>query len=92
VARLGGDEFGILCPDTDLVGATRLASDLGERTRSAGWPPEVAMTCSIGVAELDHGDRTTEDLYHRADCALYDAKRARNTMRSAEPSTGRPLP
>jgi diguanylate cyclase (GGDEF)-like protein len=89
VARLGGDEFAILCPETPLDGAVRLASDVGERIRSAIWPAGIDMTCSIGVAELDHGDRTTEDLYHRADCALYEAKRARDTLRCAEPSAGR---
>jgi diguanylate cyclase (GGDEF)-like protein len=88
VARLGGDEFAILCPDTSLKGAAELATDVGERTRSAHWPGGVAMTCSMGVAELDIDDRTTEDLYHRADCALYEAKVARDTMRCAEPGAG----
>jgi diguanylate cyclase len=85
VARLGGDEFAILCPDTSLKGAAELAADVGERTRSAHWPDGIAMTCSMGVAELDIDDRTTEDLCHRADCALYEAKVARDTMRCAEP-------
>jgi diguanylate cyclase (GGDEF)-like protein len=88
VARLGGDEFAILCPDTSLTGAARLASDVGQRTRDAGFPAGITMTCSMGVAELDFGDRTTEDLYHRADCALYEAKVARDTMRCAEPGAG----
>jgi len=85
VARLGGDEFAILCPDTTLKGAAELATDVGDRTRTALWPGGVAMTCSMGVAELDLDDRTTEDLYHRADCALYEAKVARDTIRCAEP-------
>jgi diguanylate cyclase (GGDEF)-like protein len=85
VARLGGDEFAILCPDTDLGGAAQLASEVGQRTRDAGFPAGIAMTCSMGVAELEDADATTEDLYHRADCALYEAKTSRNTLRCAEP-------
>ena len=90
VARLGGDEFAILCPDTSLAAAAALASDIGDRTRRTGFPGGIAMTCSMGVAELDLTDKTIEDLYHRADCALYDAKTARDTMRCAEPGAGAP--
>jgi diguanylate cyclase (GGDEF)-like protein len=89
VARLGGDEFAILCPDTTMAAAAQLASDIGERSRTTGFPGGVAMTCSMGIAELAPDDAGTEDLYHRADCALYEAKIARDTMRCAEPGLGR---
>ena len=85
VARLGGDEFAILCPDTAMSGAIDLGAALGECTRSTAFPAGIAMTCSMGVAELDDDDSTTEDLYHRADCALYEAKTARDTLRAAQP-------
>ncbi|MCU1353980.1 MAG: hypothetical protein JWM05_3189 [Acidimicrobiales bacterium] len=85
VARLGGDEFAILCPDTSLATAATLAADIRERTSTTQFPGDVAMTCSIGVAELERADTSIETLYHRADCALYDAKIARDTVRCAEP-------
>ncbi len=88
VARLGGDEFAILCPETSLGAAAQLASEMGEQTRTMDFPAGVSMTCSIGVAELERADTTIERLYHRADCALYEAKIARDTLRCAEP--GRP--
>lgn len=87
VARLGGDEFAIVCPDTSLAAAAQLASELGERTRSTIFPAGLTMTCSIGVAELERADLTTGHLYHRADCALYEAKTSRDTLRCAEPGT-----
>ena len=76
VARLGGDEFAVLCPDTSLAAAAQLALEVGDLTRRTGFPAGVAMTCSIGVAELERSDTTTGHLFHRADCALYDAKMA----------------
>lgn len=85
VARLGGDEFAILCPNTSLAAAAERAVTildlLPHDTRRAGK----AVTCSIGVAELDRWDATTASLYHRADAALYSAKATRDTVRCAEP-------
>ena len=90
VARLGGDEFAILCPDTSLAAAATLASRIRRHTRATDFAGDMAMSCSIGVAELEPAD-TTQSLYHRADCALYGAKTARDTVRCAEPS-GEPEP
>jgi diguanylate cyclase (GGDEF)-like protein len=89
VARLGGDEFAILCPDTPLEGAVELGNAVCAETRQASFPPGIEMTCSVGIAELCPEDTTTEDLYHRADCALYEAKVARDTLRWARPGASR---
>ncbi|CAN5558165.1 hypothetical protein BH10ACT1_BH10ACT1_04490 [soil metagenome] len=86
VARLGGDEFAILCPNTSLAAAAETAVEildlLPNETR---LPTGKAVTCSIGVAELDRWDGTTASLYHRADAALYSAKATRDSVRCAEP-------
>ncbi|MCU1455063.1 MAG: hypothetical protein JWN46_3209 [Acidimicrobiales bacterium] len=93
VARLGGDEFAVLCPDTSLATAATLASDIRERTRTLERAGDALMTCSIGVAELERSDTSTESLYSRADAALYAAKTARDTVRCAEPGMfGDPRP
>jgi diguanylate cyclase (GGDEF)-like protein/PAS domain S-box-containing protein len=67
LGRVGGDEFGVLLPDCDLAGARVVA----ERVR-ASTPP--ATTCSMGLARWD-GEETADGLLHRADEALYRAKR-----------------
>ena len=86
VARLGGDEFGIVCPDTPLAAAERLATELAARARSTNFPSGVAMTFSLGVAELCPDDSDPAAFLHRADAALYAAKASRDTVRSADAS------
>jgi diguanylate cyclase (GGDEF)-like protein/PAS domain S-box-containing protein len=77
VARYGGEEFVVLCPSTDLESAIRKA----ERLRTAladttiGDQPRIAVTASLGVSQVDPVD-TPEQLLHRADTALYNAKEA----------------
>jgi diguanylate cyclase (GGDEF)-like protein len=82
VARLGGDEFAVLCPDTDIAGASALAEDL--RLRLSGLrPPEVfvpEVTVSIGVACRETSDISATEVVLRADDRLYRAKRTRNAV------------
>ena len=78
VARLGGEEFALLMPDT-LLEEAQLVS---ERLQAAfharqGWAgvDGLQVTFSLGVVPLRAGE-TREELYRRADAALYQAKRA----------------
>ena len=72
--RWGGEEFLILMPGCDAARAV----ERGEALRQAlgGEPSElpVAPTISCGVSTYQPGD-TDQDLLHRADQALYRAKR-----------------
>ena len=86
VARLGGDEFGILCPETALAAATRLAGELADRARAGTFPADVALRLSFGVAELAAEDTDVAALVKRADKALYEAKETRDTVRCALPA------
>jgi hypothetical protein len=77
LGRYGGDELVALLPETGADGAARVA----ERIRDAvtGEPVQVggevlALTLSLGVADSD-GCRGLDALLHRADMALYQAKR-----------------
>jgi two-component system cell cycle response regulator len=78
-ARYGGEEFVVLVPDSELVGAERLANRLRtaiaklEVTRPGEEPLQV--TASFGVAVSDEV-ATPEELIAAADDALYEAKRA----------------
>ena len=92
--RYGGEEFVIIMPETDLSQAAIVA----ERIRSAvAGSPFVAstktgsleVTCSIGIASLNAGFETPEELIKRADAALY---RAKHTGRNRVMHKGKPAP
>lgn len=93
VCRYGGEEFAVLCPETDISGAARLAEalrlgvkDMG--LRHAGGP--VPVTSSFGVVEHD-GQMRAEELLSRADGALYEAKHGgRDRVVAAERPAARP--
>ncbi len=76
-ARVGGEEFAVLSPETDLDGAVAMAEKLRQRIEEtdftyAGF--RVPVTCSFGVAQLDHAAPSPAALYDAADRALYLAK------------------
>ena len=79
VARLGGDEFAILPGDaTDLVAAAAVAWKI-EQMCEAGFvinDEVVHVTPSVGIALYPEHGTTTAELLHRADLAMYDAKRS----------------
>jgi diguanylate cyclase (GGDEF)-like protein/PAS domain S-box-containing protein len=75
VCRYGGEEFVVICPEIDVVTATRRA----EATRLAVEETELSMldnthiTASFGVTQMQLGD-TAESVFARADRALLQAK------------------
>lgn len=69
VCRLGGDEFGIAAPDTDPQAAEALAERLRESLLEQG------VSVSLGWATSAH--LGIDDLWQRADAAMYENKRAR---------------
>jgi diguanylate cyclase (GGDEF)-like protein len=92
-ARYGGEEFAVLAPETDLLGATKLAERLRadlEATRiELPGSGEIAVTASLGVAVKGELERP-EQLVAAADEALYEAKRAgknRVVVADSQPET-----
>jgi diguanylate cyclase (GGDEF)-like protein/PAS domain S-box-containing protein len=77
IGRVGGEEFAVLLPETGLAAAydvaDRLRQHMGERPIIAD-KIAVGCTVSIGVAQLSAQDSNMDDLLHRADMALYEAK------------------
>ena len=78
VARLGGEEFAVLLPGC----AKAEAAEIAERLRSAVqnlWVSQdditLFLSVSIGVCEAHPGETDWSKLLHRADMALYRAKR-----------------
>ncbi|MBL8414858.1 MAG: diguanylate cyclase [Propionivibrio sp.] len=83
VARMGGEEFMVVLPGIDEF----TGSGMAEKTREIIEdlePCGLRVTASFGVAQL-RPDETYENLFGRADSAMYEAKRAgRNQVVSAE--------
>ncbi len=83
LGRIGGEEFAVILPETNLEAATdvasRLLTHIAERPIIAygGETKHVAIPCtvSVGLAQLEAKDGSIDDLLHRADEALYCAKK-----------------
>jgi diguanylate cyclase (GGDEF)-like protein len=73
VGRLGGDEFALLLPGAGAQEAAVVSERLLAAVRAEAPTP---LTASLGVAEWAGSSEDTEGLLHRADRALYSAKRA----------------
>ncbi|MGH2409323.1 MAG: putative bifunctional diguanylate cyclase/phosphodiesterase, partial [Chloroflexota bacterium] len=76
VARLGGDEFGVVLPQSDEAGATRVANKIRVALAPAVLIEgrEVFVGGSVGIAVFgEHGD-DAESLQKAADLAMYAAK------------------
>lgn len=77
VARMGGEEFAVLLPDTGFDGAQRMAERILLAFRGMAVAHEGAtlqVTASIGFAVSEGIDEDDENLFRRADRALYLAK------------------
>ena len=78
LARFGGDEFAIIMPETNTQQAmivTKKIEALCNKRKFLLEQDEIQVTISIGLAEmiLDE-DLKPEDLIHKADSAMYQAK------------------
>ncbi|HEY2849029.1 MAG TPA: diguanylate cyclase [Gemmatimonadaceae bacterium] len=80
VARYGGEEFVVVLPETNEVGAMTFAERTRERMERETFTPAhggVRLTASIGVATYPAPNVAgVDDLFARADEALYRAKAA----------------
>jgi len=74
VGRIGGDEFAVLLPETDAAHAEQVARRLQVHARSCDLPVEA--TVSYGTATWYGPEDDLEDVFRRADQALYAAKHA----------------
>ena len=70
--RYGGEEFLIVLPGTGLAVAYEVAHRIRERVAAASLP--FALTVSVGIAAGDPARDQPEQVFERADQALYQAK------------------
>ena len=76
LGRIGGEEFVVVCLDTSLDQALLVAARLREVTHSLHFDDldsTLRVSVSIGAASYKPGE-SREDLFARADAALYRAK------------------
>jgi diguanylate cyclase (GGDEF)-like protein/PAS domain S-box-containing protein len=71
--RWGGEEFLIICPNSNLEGATALAEHLRQMVEANEYDFVGRKTCSFGVAQMKK-DEPINAMIARADTALYQAK------------------
>lgn len=89
IGRLGGEEFVVFLPGVEAPTAREIAERMrravaAQRVRTPSAGETIAVTVSIGMLVFETPQRF-EDLYARADAALYKAKQAgRNRVWVAE--------
>lgn len=79
ICRYGGEEFVILLPETSKSEAGQAAQRICDAIAAARLPTEqgeVAITISMGVADLTREEDDINSLIKKADQALYQAKHA----------------
>ena len=86
--RYGGDEFIILMPGTSKKNATlvaeKLRASIKEKAFLADEGINIRLTASFGVASFPQDANSKEELIHKADHAMYDAKnRTRDAVAEA---------
>jgi diguanylate cyclase (GGDEF)-like protein len=90
LSRIGGEEFTIILPMTDGEGAMMIAERIREHIAKHSFHTtqansNIKVTVSIGVSSLTAGDKVIQDLFSRADMAMYCAKRGgRNQVQQAQ--------
>ena len=75
-SRIGGEEFAVILPGIPVEGGISVAEYLRGQINALEierGDSTITLTASYGVAEFRPGD-TANDLYRRADSALYQAK------------------
>lgn len=73
IARWGGEEFTLIFPELPLHAAVKVAEKLQKLISQHAMTDELKITCSFGVTQY-HSDNSIEQLFQRADEALYLAK------------------
>jgi two-component system cell cycle response regulator len=78
--RYGGEEFVVVMPDTDVAFAYAVSERLRKSIETtpiviSRAPGRLSITISIGIASSNGEADTADALLHRADQALYRAKR-----------------
>lgn len=77
VYRIGGDEFVVILQHADFKNREQCIVELERRIKESQSADEPWQRISIamGMSVYQTGDKTVDDVFKRADAAMYDAKR-----------------
>ena len=78
VGRIGGDEFMVVMKDASEEIVKRKAREVCDALQNtyAGEKENISVSASVGIAIYPDDGVSFEELYHRADVALYATKRS----------------
>lgn len=77
LSRYGGEEFVVIMPETDLNGGREVAEKIRQTIEKIEFiykKDKVKVTVSIGVSQVREGDKHHNEVFERADVAVYQAK------------------
>jgi len=78
LARIGGEEFAVIPVESDLMIAQTVAERIQQKVLDVVIEMEntkkIQVSVSIGIAEKKELDLSVDDIFKRADDALYEAK------------------
>ncbi|GLI33552.1 GGDEF domain-containing protein [Desulforhabdus amnigena] len=77
LSRYGGDEFVVILPGTDREAMKKVAEKIHssiEKTRFFYQGKQIIVRISVGGTQVEPLDQKEEDVFDRADRALYEAK------------------
>jgi diguanylate cyclase (GGDEF)-like protein len=77
LARYGGEEFTVVLPETDGHAARNVAEKIRQTIAKIEFiykKDAVTLTVSIGATQVKEGDTGPQDVFDRADVAVYKAK------------------
>lgn len=76
--RIGGEEFAFILPHTNITETFEFAKRLKKFNKNNQvdglWIDDKVITFSIGISSLQSNDTEYEDIFARADKALYESK------------------
>lgn len=86
LARYGGEEFAMCLPYTGPEEAMITAERIRGLIKGVAGQISVEnpVTISAGIAVFPRDGKTIEELVHKADMALYEAKKLRNSVRLSQ--------
>ncbi|MFH2092540.1 MAG: diguanylate cyclase [Pseudomonadota bacterium] len=77
LARYGGEEFAVIMPETDSTGAQQAAEKIRQTIEKIEFlykKEKVKVTVSIGISQSKPEDTNHQQIFERADIAVYKAK------------------